>query len=116
MRFALRATTMLLAAALATAAQAGSIPTEIMLSNGNSRMGDVKFPHRLHFSVGARCATCHGKGAAGRIEAVHMKMKDAHSFCMDCHRAEEKGPTSTCSDCHGERKATAGGATATAER
>jgi hypothetical protein len=103
MRLVVRALTMLSAAALATAAQA-AIPTEVTLTGKYGRMGDVKFPHRLHFGVGARCVTCHGPGPAGRIEAVHDKMKTAHDFCIGCHRAETRGPTDQCASCHGPRK------------
>jgi c(7)-type cytochrome triheme protein len=119
MRFALRATPILLAVALATAAQAGKIPDEITLSNGNSRMGDVRFPHRVHFKIpGVRCMTCHGRegGTASEIPAVHAKMKDAHQFCIDCHRQQAAGPVEKCTDCHGERKSSLPERDTTAQR
>jgi mono/diheme cytochrome c family protein len=103
MRLAVRALTISFAASVAAAAQA-AIPTEIVLPGKYGRMGDVRFPHRLHFGVGARCATCHGPGPAGRIEAVHDKMKTAHEFCIGCHRKEARGPSDQCAACHGPRK------------
>jgi hypothetical protein len=103
MRLAVRALSILTAAALATGAQA-AIPTDIQLTGKYGRMGDVKFPHRLHFGVGARCVTCHGAGPAGRIEAVHDKMKTAHEFCIGCHTSETRGPTHQCASCHGPQK------------
>jgi hypothetical protein len=100
MSLAARAATIAIAAAVATVARA-AIPQELLLT-GDGRFGDVRFTHAQHFGRANRCAGCHGPGPAGRIEAVHGTMKEAHAFCVACHEERAAGPIVECKGCHVE--------------
>lgn len=86
---------LLLAASLLAAApaapEAPKGPVVIETSKGR-----LEFSHKAHAKTA--CARCHqGQATPGKIG---VKGKDAaHKFCVDCHKAEKKGPQK-CSWCH----------------
>jgi hypothetical protein len=61
-----------------------------------TKRGRLEFSHKAHAKTA--CAQCHKDQAVpGKIG---VKGKDAaHKFCVDCHKAEHKGPQK-CSSCH----------------
>lgn len=79
-------------AVTAVAATAPAGPITLPAKNGN-----VTFNHKTHATVS--CDKCHATAAGGgKIEGFHAKEK-AHATCLDCHKAEAKGPTK-CAECH----------------
>jgi hypothetical protein len=61
-----------------------------------TKRGKLEFSHQAHAKTA--CATCHkGEGPPGRLG---LKGRDAaHKYCVDCHKAEKKGPVG-CNTCH----------------
>jgi hypothetical protein len=69
-----------------------------------TKMGNVTFDHDLHKGMG--CKNCHHEGAGMKsCKECHdgekaISAKDAyHKNCIECHKAEEQGPTG-CKECH----------------
>ncbi|HET6421421.1 MAG TPA: cytochrome c7 [Geobacteraceae bacterium] len=61
-----------------------------------AKMGDVKFPHKMHQQMVKDCKVCHTR----KIGTIDNFGKDtAHKMCWDCHKAKGKGPVA-CKDCH----------------
>lgn len=116
----------LLAVALTAVAFAGMAtdpPETITLDKAQAKKTAVEFPHKAHFALVEKCATCHhtqealAEGADMEVEpcsACHLDPEDAatpsmrqmslsknpmHKLCIGCHKAEAKGPK-TCNDCH----------------
>jgi hypothetical protein len=77
-------------AGVAVAADAPAAALTLPAKNGN-----VTFNHKTHASV--KCETCHGAGAAGKIEGFGKDK--AHASCVECHKKEAKGPAK-CTECH----------------
>ncbi len=59
-----------------------------------AKNGDVAFNHKTHAS--AECTKCHADAKGGKIALDKDK---AHALCMDCHKAQAKGPAK-CAECH----------------
>jgi hypothetical protein len=83
--------TVLLAATLATAAQAAKTPETITFEL--TRAGNVPFPHKLHAARG--CKSCHPALPA----KLGLTKDKAHALCKGCHEAQGKGPNK-CDGCH----------------
>ena len=59
-----------------------------------AKQGNVTFNHKTH--AAQKCETCH-PAVPQKVEPVG---KDAaHKLCLECHKAEKKGPTK-CAECH----------------
>ncbi|WP_242395370.1 cytochrome c3 family protein [Anaeromyxobacter oryzisoli] len=59
-----------------------------------AKQGNITFNHKSH--AAQKCDACHPT-VPMKIEPV---AKDAaHKLCLDCHKAEAKGPTK-CAECH----------------
>lgn len=88
----------LVAAALfALNASAATAPKEPQVLE--AKQGNVTFKHATHAAV--KCAVCHGPGEA---KAIGKMGKDAaHKLCLECHKAEKKGPAK-CAECHVKAK------------
>jgi len=116
----------LLAVALTAVAFAGMAtnpPETITINEAQAKKPPVVFPHKAHFALVDKCATCHhtqeGLAEGANVEvklcsACHLDPEKAetpsmrqmslsknpfHKLCIDCHKAEAKGPK-TCNDCH----------------
>jgi predicted CXXCH cytochrome family protein len=74
----------------AVAADAPAAPQVIKAKNG-----DVTFKHETHKAL--KCEKCHADAKGGKI-TFETKEK-AHGLCVECHKAEKKGPTK-CAECH----------------
>jgi len=100
-------------------------PENITLDAAADKKSGVEFPHWAHIEVVPDCTTCHhtSEGLSAdtadgvevqKCSACHLDPEDAtvpsmremslsknpmHSGCIDCHKAEAKGPTK-CNDCH----------------
>jgi hypothetical protein len=98
-------------------------PDSVVIDAAAAKKGPVTFPHKEHVERVESCDTCHhtspGLTAAADTEvqkcsACHldpekaetpgmremsMKKNPFHMVCIDCHKAETKGPTK-CDDCH----------------
>ena len=98
-------------------------PDKVVIDDAQAKRAAVEFPHASHVKAVADCATCHhttkGLTASSGQEVAacascHLDPKAAttpsmremslsknpfHSLCIDCHKAEAKGPTK-CDDCH----------------
>ena len=93
----------------ASMAVAGDPPATMMIDKGKDKKSGVEFSHAKHAETIdcfkchhasktkeeiKSCFECHGKDAAA------SSVKDAfHKSCLDCHKAEKKGPTK-CKECH----------------
>lgn len=99
------------------------VPDQVTIDGAQAKRAAVAFPHAEHTKNVADCTTCHhtNKGltaSSGQEVATcascHLDPKEAatpsiremslsknpyHSLCIDCHKAEAKGPTK-CDDCH----------------
>ena len=111
---------MVVAASGATPADA---PDEIVIDAAMVKRAAVVFPHKLHWENVESCETCHhqseGLTAESEVEVescanchldpeeaetpsmreLSLKKNPYHILCVDCHKAEEKGPTK-CDECH----------------
>ena len=83
--------------------KAQGAPDSVTVPGGS--FGEVTFDHKLHAEA-AGCKDCHHMGAVTeKCSSCHtadasLNAKDAfHKNCIDCHKAEEKGPTG-CMECH----------------
>lgn len=107
-------------ATLALAAQ--QPPDEVVIDAAADKQSAVTFPHAAHVERVADCTTCHHtsegltmesavevetcsachldpeEGVPGMRE-MSLKKNPFHVQCVDCHKAEEAGPTK-CFDCH----------------
>jgi predicted CXXCH cytochrome family protein len=79
----------LLVSGVAIAADAPAAAITLPAKNGN-----VSFEHKTHKAV--KCEKCHADAKGGKMELGKDK---AHALCVECHKAEAKGPTK-CTDCH----------------
>ncbi|MDX1643879.1 MAG: cytochrome c3 family protein [Thermoanaerobaculia bacterium] len=112
----------LLVAAIVVAAPHHA-PEEVVIDAAVNKRAAVEFPHKLHQENVESCATCHHESEGLTAEAdeeveacsschldpedpetpsmreLSMKKNPYHILCVDCHKAEEKGPTK-CDECH----------------
>jgi c(7)-type cytochrome triheme protein len=66
------------------------------------RSFDARFDHAKHTSVGAGCATCHGRNRGGAGLTIPARM-NAHVTCFSCHTPTAKvngRDISSCGTCH----------------
>lgn len=116
----------LLAVALTAVAFAGMAtnpPETITLDKAQAKKTAVTFPHKAHFALVEKCATCHhtqeglAEGAdvevqpcsachldptdpnAGSFREMSLSKNPFHKLCIDCHKTQAKGPK-TCNECH----------------
>jgi cytochrome c553 len=83
--------TLLAVAFVAVASSAlAAPPTEVDLP---AKPGNVHFDHKAHQAKG--CKKCHGD----KVEKITLDKDSAHKLCVECHKAEAKGPTK-CAECH----------------
>jgi len=81
----------LLGLAVATAASAAPPPKSVTFK---SKAGLVSFEHEAHNKRAGGCKACHPAAPA------KLKGKEqAHTLCLDCHKAKNAGPMK-CGDCH----------------
>ena len=59
-----------------------------------AKQGNVTFNHSKH--ADKKCEQCH-KGEPGKIGKMEKDV--AHKLCLECHKAEKKGPAK-CNECH----------------
>ena len=86
-KLAILAAVLFATAAFAAEAPKGPVKLE-------AKQGTVTFEHTKH--AAAKCDACH-KGAPGKIGK--MSKEEGHKLCLECHKAEKKGPQK-CGDCH----------------
>jgi len=61
-----------------------------------TKRGKLEFSHKVHAQTA--CAQCHvGQAVPARIGVKGIEA--AHKFCVDCHKAGQKGPVN-CNWCH----------------
>ena len=111
--------------ALAVAALAQHGPENITIDAAKNKKAAVEFPHFLHQEKVESCKTCHHtladdfspeagvtevkpcsschldpeKDTTPSMREMSLKKNPLHIGCIDCHKAESKGPTK-CNDCH----------------
>lgn len=114
--------TVMLAAAIAVAAPHHG-PIDVVIDDAKDKRAGVAFQHGKHSERVESCDTCHHtqEGLTAKTDAkvqacsaCHLDPEKAstpsmremslsknpfHSLCIDCHKAEAKGPTK-CDDCH----------------
>jgi predicted CXXCH cytochrome family protein len=78
--------------AVAAPAFAAAPAAPIALKN---KQGDVTFDHSKHAKVD--CTKCHADAKGGKM--APLGKEKGHATCLDCHKAEAKGPTK-CNECH----------------
>jgi predicted CXXCH cytochrome family protein len=78
--------------AVAAPAFAAAPAGPVVLKNKN---GDVTFDHSKHAKVD--CTKCHADAKGGKM--APLGKEKGHATCLDCHKAEAKGPTK-CNECH----------------
>ncbi|MCP4131686.1 MAG: hypothetical protein GY754_11970 [bacterium] len=116
----------LLAAAVSSCSKEESGTDIVVLTKGNTyitsedlqqgikkatgSVAPVRMSHRLHKKAGLKCINCHHrKNNPSRVKKCvycHKGLAGAehlHSFCIDCHKKEQKGPEQ-CMACHYEKK------------
>ena len=72
-------------------------------SDGIIQLGDVSFPHELHFAeLELECVTCHHETNAGPLNVPHLEyFADSWARCKKCHTNGERQIDSlACSSCH----------------
>lgn len=85
------------AAALLVAGSAAAVdaPTKAV-TLPSVKQPPVTFEHKTHKDL--KCEKCHSDATfPQKIEAVTKEK--AHGVCLECHKAEKKGPTK-CAECH----------------
>lgn len=119
---ALALTAVVLAAAITVAAPHHG-PIEVVIDDAQDKRAPVAFQHDQHTELVKSCDTCHHtfEGLTAETDkevqacsACHLDPEKAttpsmrqmsltknpfHIVCIDCHKAEAKGPTK-CDDCH----------------
>jgi cytochrome c2 len=84
----------LVAVLFATVAFAVAAPTAPSVLE--AKQGNVTYNHGKHAAL--KCESCHkGQATPGKIGKIAKD--DAHKMCLDCHKAEKKGPQK-CAECH----------------
>lgn len=61
----------------------------------NAKNGTVTFDHSKHAKVD--CTKCHADAKGDKM--APLGKEKGHAMCLDCHKAEAKGP-SKCNECH----------------
>ena len=84
------------ALALSVGTAYAAAPTEPQSLKGE-KQGAVTFNHKSHASVD--CAKCHADAKGGKIEGLAGSKDKGHGLCLECHKAQAKGPTK-CAECH----------------
>jgi hypothetical protein len=98
-------------------------PDEIVIDAAKDKRAAVTFPHEAHAERVESCVTCHHtsegltassgqnvesctschldpkEAATPGMREMSLKKNPFHMACIDCHKAETKGPTK-CDDCH----------------
>ncbi|HSL84721.1 MAG TPA: cytochrome c3 family protein, partial [Thermoanaerobaculia bacterium] len=97
-------------------------PDEILIDAAKDKRAGTLFPHAKHVEMVDSCVTCHHtsegltassgqkvetctschldpKAGVPGMREMSLTKNPFHKMCIDCHKAETKGPTK-CDDCH----------------
>lgn len=114
--------TLLFLLAGASVAFAHHGPETIVIKAAQKKQAPVPFPHGKHTKLVKSCDTCHHtqkgltaandkdvkkcstchldpKGNVPSMREMSATKNPFHIVCIDCHKAEKKGPTA-CTKCH----------------
>ena len=79
-----------------------------------AKMGSVTFNHAAHQVSTPDCKECHHTDGFETCSSCHRKSDSKedvklyktaiHKNCKDCHKANGKGPSKKCSECHVKAK------------
>ncbi len=82
---------------------AGVIPTVVPATDGVITLGDVEFPHEMHYdALELECVHCHHETDAPRLAVPHEQyFADLWHKCESCHhKPADSASTPSCRSCH----------------